>query len=124
MQQRNFGIPSLPTLASQIPRTAYSDHGSHDLSGFLIEPLSVPAGVQALELPGQPVVLPTKSVCMEVSSGISLARESPWEAKATVILKTSLPERTCSTETPLGPRPQMLFIATQLFHAMLSLHPI
>lgn len=41
-------------------RIAYLDHGSHNLPGFLVEPLSIPAGIQALELCGQPVVLPQK----------------------------------------------------------------
>lgn len=44
-------------------RTTYLDHGSHDLPGFLVEPLSIPAGVQALELCSQPVVLPQEE-CM------------------------------------------------------------
>lgn len=40
--------------------TPYLDHGSHNLPGFLVEPLPIPPGVQALELCGQPVVLPQK----------------------------------------------------------------
>lgn len=47
-------------LASPMLRTAHLDHGSHDLAGFLVEPLSIPLGVQAFELCGQPVVLPQK----------------------------------------------------------------
>lgn len=49
---------SAQLMASLMLRIAYLDHGSHDLTGFLVEPLSVPLGVQALELCGQPVVLP------------------------------------------------------------------
>lgn len=40
--------------------TAYLDHGSHDLPGFLVEPLSIPERVHALKLCGQSIVLPQK----------------------------------------------------------------
>lgn len=51
---------SAQLMASLMLRNAYLHHSSHDLTGFLVEPLSVPPGVQALELRGQPVVLPQK----------------------------------------------------------------
>lgn len=42
------------------PRMAYLDHGPYNFPGFLVELLSIPAGVQALELGGQAVMLPHK----------------------------------------------------------------
>lgn len=103
-------------LASQMPRTAYLDHGSHDLSGFLIEPLSVPAGVQALELCGQPVVLPHKE-CVHggelrhlTCTGVPLGKQ-----KLLSFLRPPSQKGLAPLKFPLGPRPQMLFISTQLF---------
>lgn len=38
-------------------RTAYLDHGPHNLPGLLVEPFPTPARIQALQLCGQPVML-------------------------------------------------------------------
>lgn len=58
--EARVGPNSARPLASPMLRIAYLNHSSHNLPGFLVEPLSIPAGIQALELCGQPVVLPQK----------------------------------------------------------------
>ena len=105
----------LPVL-SQMPRTAYLDHGSHDLSGFLIEPLSVPLGVQAPEICGQPVVLPHKErvhggeLRHLTRTGVPLGKQ-----KLLSFLRPPSQKGLAPLELPPGPRPQTLLIATQLF---------
>lgn len=99
-------------------RTAYLDHGSHDLPGFLVKPLSIPAGVQAPELCGQPVVFPQKE-CVHggelghlTGAGVALGKQ------VTVTPKTSIPERTCSNETPSPEMPPNQPTSPPIFHTM------
>ena len=99
-----------------MPRTAYLDHGSHDLSGFLIEPLSVPVGVQAPELCGQPVVLPQKQrvhggeLRHLTRTGVPLGKQ-----KLLSFLRPPSQKGLAPLKLPPGPRPQTLLIATPLF---------
>ena len=99
-----------------MPRTAYLDHGSHDLSRFLIEPLSVPLGVQAPELCGQPVVLPQKQrvhggeLRHLTRTGVPLGKQ-----KLLSFLRPPSQKGLAPLKLPPGPRPQTLLIATQLF---------
>lgn len=64
-------------------RTAYLDHGPHDFPGFLVKSLSIPPGIEALELCGQPVVLSNKEgvhggeLRHFTRAGVPLGRQKP-----------------------------------------------
>lgn len=112
-------------MVSLMIRATYLDHGSHDLPGFLVEPLSIPAGVQALELCSQPVVLPQEE-CMHggelrhlTGAGVPLGKQKvsflrPPSRKGLAPLK--LPPQT----KPELPPTQPSFLT--IFHTMFSLY--
>lgn len=74
---------------------AYLDHGPYNFPGFLVELLSIPAGVQALELGGQAVMLPHKEGVHGRELRHLTGAGVPWREQES----WSLPEQMGSTET-------------------------
>lgn len=53
------GWEPLPQIHAGL-RAPYLDHGAHNLPGFIVQLVSTPVGIQALQLSGQAIVFSHK----------------------------------------------------------------